>query len=74
MKFTLDAYSAQMSGSDITGYEKTSYPGCTGQPAGLNSEDDVFRATEYTINSAPGNGEAPYTIEYVDALPTIANA
>ncbi|MCD2492732.1 hypothetical protein LQE92_08835 [Lacrimispora sp. NSJ-141] len=74
VKFKLDAYSAQMAGSDITGYEKVSYPGCTGQPAGLNSEDDVFRATEYTINSAPGNGEAPYTIAYVDVLPTIATA
>ena len=72
VEFTLDAYSAQMSGSAITGYEKTSYPGCTGQPAGLNSEDDVFRATEYTINSSPANGEPPYTIEYVDKLPTIS--
>nr|DAE53252.1 MAG TPA: S-layer protein [Caudoviricetes sp.] len=71
VKFTLDVYSAQMAGSDVIGYEKTIYPGCAGQPAGLNSEDDVFRATEYTINSAPGNGEAPYKIEYVDTLPVI---
>lgn len=72
IEFTLDAYSAQMSGSSITGYEKTSYPGCSGQPAGLNSEDDVFRTTEYTINSSPANGEPPYTIEYVKTLPTIS--
>lgn len=72
IEFTLDAYSAQMSGSSITGYEKTSYPGCSGQPTGLNSEDDVFRATEYTINSSPANGEPPYTIEYVKTLPTIS--
>ena len=71
--FTLDAYSAQMSGSEVVGYEKVSYPGCTGSPVGLGSEDDVFRVTEYSINSAPGNGEAPYTIAYVDALPTVSD-
>ena len=71
--FSLDAYSAQMSGSEVVGYEKVSYPGCTGSPVGLGSEDDVFRVTEYSINSAPGNGEAPYTIAYVDALPTVSD-
>lgn len=71
-KFILDAYSAVMDGSTVTGYEKVSYPGCTGEMAGLGSEDDVFRSTEWTINSNPGGGEAPYTLEYVDALPVIA--
>lgn len=69
--FVLDAYSAQMSGAEIIGYEKVSYPGCTGSPVGLGNEDNVFRATEYTINSAPGGGKPPYTIEYVEALPVI---
>lgn len=69
--FVLEAYSAQMAGSDIMGYEKTTYPGCKGSPVGLNSEDDAFRATEYAVNSAPGNGEAPYKIEFVDVLPEV---
>lgn len=71
--FILEAYSAQMSGSEIVGYEKTTYPGCTGSPVGLGAEDNVFRINEYTINSAPANGEAPYKIEFVDALPVIEN-
>lgn len=54
----------------ITGYEKCTYPNCQGVPVAFGSEDGVFRAPEYTINSAPDKGEAPYEIEYVDSLPT----
>lgn len=54
----------------ITGYEKCTYPNGQGQPISLSSEDNVFRAPEYTINSAPDRGEAPYEIEYVSSLPT----
>lgn len=72
VKFTLDCYSAQMDeGGNVLRYEKASYPSCTGQPIGLGSEDDVFRVSEYVINSVPGKGEAPYVIEYVDALPEV---
>ena len=71
--FELNAYSAQYDASgQIVQYEKITYPNCQGTPVGLSSEDDVFRATEYTINSAAKQGEAPYTIEYVDELPTIS--
>ena len=71
--FTLNAYSAQYDTSgDIVNYEKISYPNCTGEPIAFTSEDDVFRAPEYTIDSAPKQGEAPYTITYVDELPTLA--
>lgn len=71
--FELSAYSAIYDASAaIVGYEKTTYPNCQGTPFGLNSEDGVFRVSEYTINSAPNTGEAPYKIEYVDALPTIS--
>ena len=71
-KFKLEAYAAQMDeGGNVIQYEKTTYPGCTGQPVGLSSEDDVFRVNEYTIDSAPGNGEAPYEISYVDELPVL---
>lgn len=71
-KFTLCAYSAQYdAGGNIVQYEKISYPNCEGTPISLSSEDDVFRAPEYTINSAAKEGEAPYKIEYTDKLPVV---
>lgn len=71
--FTLNAYTAQYDASgQIVQYEKISYPNCTGTPVGLNSEDDAFRAPEYTINSAAKEGESPYTIDYMDELPTVS--
>ncbi len=70
--FTLDAYSAVMgAGGTVLKYEKISYPGCTGSPIGLGSEDDVFRVNEYVIDSAPEKGEAPYTLTYVEELPEV---
>ena len=71
--FKLNAYSAQYNAAGkIVNYEKISYPNCTGVPVAFNSTDDEFRAPEYTINSAPNEGEAPYIIEMVDALPTLS--
>lgn len=68
--FDLDVYSAEYDASgQIVKYEKITYPNCQGSPITINSEDNVFRVSEYTINSAPKNGQAPYTITYVDALP-----
>lgn len=70
--FLLSLYSAQYdTAGNIVQYEKVDYPNCTGNPVALNSEDGVFRAPEYTINSAPARGESPYTIEYVTELPAI---
>lgn len=70
--FTLNTYSAQYDASGlIVKYEKTTYPNCTGEPVSFESEDDVFRAPEYTIISAPAEGEAPYTIEMVESLPEL---
>lgn len=70
--FTLNAYTAIYDAAGlITGYEKISYPNCQGTPVALSSEDGAFRAPEYTINSSPKSGEAPYTISYVDTLPTV---
>lgn len=69
----LNAYSAIYDAAGlVTGYEKISYPNCQGTPVALNSEDNVFRAPEYTINSAPKTGEAPYKITYVKTLPTVS--
>lgn len=71
--FTLRAYSAIYDAAGlIKGYEKITYPNCQGVPVALNSQDNVFRAPEYTINSAPKENEAPYTIEYVDELPSVS--
>lgn len=70
--FTLNAYSAQYDTSgDIINYEKISYPNCKGDPIAFSSEDDTFRAPEYTIESAPAKGQPPYTITYVDELPEL---
>lgn len=73
--FILNAYSGIYSAAGIlTGYEKIAYPNCQGIPIQLNSVDGSFRAPEYTINSAPDNGQAPYKISYIgpDELPKAA--
>lgn len=71
--FELDCYSAEYDASgQIVKYEVITYPNCQGTPVALSSEDDVFRVPEYTINSAPKTGEAPYKIKYVASLPTFA--
>lgn len=71
--FELVAYSAVYDEAGILQeYEKVTYPNCKGEPIALTSEDNVFRVNEYTISSAPSEGQAPYTIEYVDALPVIS--
>lgn len=70
--FELNAYSAQYNAAgQIVRYEKITYPNCTGEPVAFGAEDDTFRSPEYTINSAPNEGEAPYKITYEDALPTL---
>ena len=70
--FTLNAYSAQYDAAGlIVSYEKISYPNCKGEPIAFSSEDGAFRAPSYTIVSMPKQDEAPYTIEYVDALPAL---
>lgn len=69
--FDLDCYSAVYDSSgQIVKYELITYPNCQGTPVVLNTEDDVFRLPEYTINSAPKKGQPPYKISYVDELPT----
>ena len=71
--FKLCAYTAQYDASgQIVQYEKITYPNCQGVPVAFGSEDGAFRAPEYTINSAPGNGEAPYSIDYVEDLPVLS--
>lgn len=70
--FTLKAYSAIYDSSGvIKGYECISYPNCQGEPVAFNSEDNVFRAPSYVINSAPSKGQSPYEITYVPKLPQL---
>lgn len=72
--FTLNAYSAQYNAAgQVVRYEKIAYPNCQGVPVAFGSEDGAFRAPEYTINSAPDTGQAPYVITYVDELPTLVD-
>lgn len=73
--FGLNAYSAIYNAAGvITGYEKTHFPNCQGVPVAFNSEDGTFRAPEYTINSAPNTGEAPYEISTVASLPVLTGS
>ena len=70
--FKLNAYSVIYNAAGVvTGYEKITYPNCQGVPVAFNSEDGVFRASDYTINSAPAQGEAPYDMDIVTALPIV---
>lgn len=72
--FKLNAYSAQYDAAGlIVNYEKITYPNCQGIPVAFGAEDGVFRSSEYTINSAPKTGEAPYDINYVDVLPELTD-
>jgi hypothetical protein len=70
--FKLKAYSAQYDAAgNIVQYECIEYPNCKGVPIAFGSEDGSFRAPEYTINSAPDTGAAPYDIKYMATLPAI---
>ena len=70
--FKLIAYSAIYNEAAVlVGYEKITYPNCQGTPIAFSSEDGVFRASDYTINSAPANGEPPYDMDIVTELPTV---
>lgn len=70
--FELCAYSAIYDEAGlIQGYEKVTYPNCTGNPFGLGSEDGVFRVQEQVINSAPSKGQAPYSMDIVEELPAV---
>lgn len=72
--FKLMAYSAIYDAAGlIKGYEKITYPNCQGVPVAFNSQDGSFRAPEYTINSAPNNGEPPYNIDIVDSIPVVTS-
>lgn len=75
--FKLKAYSAIYNAAGVlTGYERITYPNCQGTPVAFNSEDGTFRSSDYTINSAPAEGESPYELDIiaVDDLPVVTNS
>lgn len=73
--FTLNVYTAVYTpAGTISKYEKTSYPNCQGIPVDMETQDDTFRVNEYTINSYPDTGQAPYTITWVKTLPAWPDA
>ena len=73
--FALRAYSAVYDSSGVIQYyECIEYPNCQGEPIAFSSEDNVFRAPSYVINSAPSKGQSPYTISYVPKLPQLTTA
>lgn len=73
--FELDTYSAVYNeAGEITEYEVTTYPNCTGEPVSITTEDNTFRLPEYVIDSAPRKGQAPVTFNYVKDLPDFSNA
>ena len=70
--FKLNMYSANYDAAGIiVQYEKITYPNCQGVPVAFGAEDGVFRASDYTINSAPKTGESPYEINYISELPAL---
>lgn len=75
--FTTNLYSAIYDAAGlITGYERTAYPNCQGQPFALGAENNVFRVADYTITSAPKKGQPPYEISYIkpEELPKVEEA
>ena len=52
-------------------YSSPTMSSSSSMPISMSSEDDVFRVGEYTINSAPDTGEAPYEISYMPELPEV---
>ena len=74
--FKLKAYSSIYNSAGVlTGYERITYPNCQGQPIAFESEDGTFRSSDYVINSAPAEGEAPYELDIigVNDLPVVDN-
>lgn len=65
--FKLRAYSSIYNAAGVlTGYERITYPNCQGTPIAFESEDGTFRSSDYVINSAPAEGEAPYELDIID--------
>lgn len=73
--FTLNVYTGHYDAAGLVlDHEMVSYPNCTGEPVAFGAEDDTFNVPSYTIISAPGDGEPPYTVKMVKTLPSVGEA
>ena len=71
-KFDCNIYTAEVSTDGDTGrYLKVTYPDCYGSSVPLTFQDGVYFTNSYTIKSRPAKGSSPYTVTFVDELPTV---
>ena len=74
-KFTTNIYTAEVSTDGDTGkYMKVSYSSCEGTNTSFEFKDGEYYTNKYTVKSRPPKKTAPYVIDFVDTLPTIAQA
>lgn len=65
--FALNIYTAKKDTAGKTlGYVKFSYPNCEGTPVSYSFKDEDFVVNEMKVESAPGFGESPYEISYLE--------
>lgn len=70
---TINVYTEEKDGDGETvGYLKLTCKHCKGSPASIEMKDGDFFSPEYTLKSRPKIGEAPLSIEAVEALPETA--
>lgn len=68
--FDIEVFSAEVGTDGDTGrYSKVTFPSCKGKSVPLSFKDGEYYSNEYTIQSRPAKGVAPYTIDVVDTLP-----
>lgn len=73
--FDMDIYTSNRDTSGAaTNYLKWSFPNCKGKPVSISAKDDDFSKSKYKIESRAGNGQAPFTVEVVEELPTVEAA
>ena len=73
--FDMDIYTSNRDASGAaTSYLKWSFPNCKGQPVSISGKDDDFSKFKYKISSRAAKGQSPFSVEVVEALPTVAEA
>lgn len=71
-KFALNVYTEEKDADGETiKYAKFSYPHCKGKPVKYSLKDGEFFTPEFTAKSRPKKGEKPYTIDFLDSLPSV---